>query len=172
MYPAYSLEKVIENFWKRVTKTESCWLFNQTKKTKYGAVHFSGDSFGAHQFSWKLHFGAIPQGFFVCHKCDVKNCVKPDHLFLGTPKDNIQDCMAKGRFKPPPRNPNNRGERTWLAKLTEQQVREIYLTCVNAKRRSGLRKAAAEKHGVDMATIYDICARRTWRHVTFSSIPA
>lgn len=51
----------------------------------------------AHRFSWELHNGVIPEGKIIMHSCDVKSCVNPDHLSIGTKKENTQDMMRKGR---------------------------------------------------------------------------
>lgn len=90
------------NFWSKVNKTESCWLWTGAiKTTGYGV--FSHPHAGryrlisAHRLSWILSNGCIPDRLHVLHKCDVKNCVNPSHLFLGTEADNHQDKAAKGR---------------------------------------------------------------------------
>ena len=74
----------------------------------------------AHRFSWEVYYGEIPKGKLVCHKCDVRSCVNPDHLFIGTHKDNMEDCARKGRNYLQ-RNPY----KTNLRKLNEDQIHEI-----------------------------------------------
>lgn len=78
-----------------------CWLWSGAKyKNGYGHVKLprSRKTTGAHRRSWMEFYGPIPEGMYVCHKCDVRLCINPDHLFLGTAKDNLQDCSAKGRI--------------------------------------------------------------------------
>ncbi len=88
-----------ERFWHRVQKTEHCWLWTGTKLSLgYGILSVAGKSVRAHRFSYEMHRGSTT-GKMVCHKCDTPLCVNPDHLFLGTAKDNTADMHAKGRFK-------------------------------------------------------------------------
>lgn len=79
-----------------------CWLWTGTLKKPvrglgYGHFRVSGKTKVAHRVSWEIFRGPIPDGLCVCHKCDVSICVNPDHLFLGTRLDNIEDMVAKGR---------------------------------------------------------------------------
>lgn len=78
---------------------DECWGWRGTKDNDgYGSMGAFGVQTHAHRYSWLINFGAIPPGMFVCHKCDNPECTNPNHLFLGTPKDNIHDAMRKGRF--------------------------------------------------------------------------
>jgi hypothetical protein len=96
------LKALLDRFWSKVQKTETCWLWTASKRHKgYGAFCYERNGIKvqgrAHRFSWELHFGEIPEGLFVLHRCDNPACVRPDHLFLGTNQDNVDDMMAKGR---------------------------------------------------------------------------
>lgn len=84
-------------FWSRVSKTESCWLWNGANDGRYGFIRYQGKQLRSHQFSWILHHGILPTGAQVLHKCDVTNCVNPAHLFLGDHVANMRDKAAKGR---------------------------------------------------------------------------
>ena len=75
------------------------WWGGVDKGTGYGYVYQHGHKTTASRFVWEECFGVIPDGLFVLHRCDNPPCVNPDHLFLGTPKDNTQDMVAKGRDK-------------------------------------------------------------------------
>jgi len=92
-----------------------CWLWTGSTKTgTYGAFSVKNFPRFAHRVSWELHRGDIPEGMFVCHSCDTPACVNPDHLFLGTHRDNMKDMRRKSRFPHGEQHPNS--------KLTEDQV--------------------------------------------------
>lgn len=89
-----------ERFWRFVNKTDGCWLWTGALRTTgYGVINLGRPAGieSAHRVSWVIHYGKIPTGYFVCHTCDVRPCVRPDHLFLGTSRDNIYDMIRKGR---------------------------------------------------------------------------
>jgi HNH endonuclease len=109
---------------------------------------------GAHRVAWTETFGPIPEGMCVCHKCDNRACVNPEHLFLGTPADNVRDMVQKNRH----RGPTSEGSRH--AKLTADHVREIR----NLVRTRSM-PSLAEQFKVSHATVCDIVYRRTWKSV-------
>lgn len=90
---------VESRFWSKVQKTDDCWLWRATRFPKgYGQIKIKGRRRLAHRVAWELTNGPIPDGLQVCHHCDNPPCVRPDHLFLGTQSDNIQDAVSKGRM--------------------------------------------------------------------------
>jgi hypothetical protein len=110
----------------------------------------------AHRASWVFFRGEVPAGMKVLHRCDVRNCVNPDHLFLGTQAENVADMIAKGRQKfAEPRY----GERNPIARLTAKQVSEIreeYARCKTPM------SALASRYGVATMTICRAINRKTW----------
>ena len=87
-----------ERLFQRVDKSGECWLWTGGKTYDgYGMMKVDGRQTYVHRFSYQLHKGEIPEGMFVCHSCDVPNCVNPDHLWLGSPADNTADMFKKGR---------------------------------------------------------------------------
>ena len=124
----------------------------------YGAFALCGRGtrITAHRASWIIHFGYIPDGMNVCHRCDVRNCVNPDHLFLGTQSDNLKDAFAKGRMKVP--KPDNRGERCGSSKLTPKDAMAI-------RSDNRLNRIVAKDYGVTEYSVSAIKRRKHWGHI-------
>jgi len=101
---------------------DRCHLF--TGRRDLGGYGLLGGE-KAHRIAYELHKGPIPSGMYVCHRCDVRACCNPDHLFLGTPKENVQDMMAKGRNKTGPSTP--RATRDQIRRMAQNgaTLREI-----------------------------------------------
>lgn len=90
-----------ERFWEKVERSEGCWLWKggTTGRTGYGRIMVrTGNQALAHRVAWEFTNGPIPNGLECLHRCDVPACVRPDHLFLGTHEENMQDASRKGRF--------------------------------------------------------------------------
>lgn len=105
---------------KYVVEPSGCWQWTGAATTLgYGKLCYRGRQCLAHRLSYEHHVGPIPTGMLVLHSCDVPGCVNLAHLFLGTPRDNMQDMARKGRQVGP------RGERHRSAKLTEEDVRTM-----------------------------------------------
>lgn len=153
-----------ELFWKRVEKTDGCWLWRGRVHRGYG--YFTWDDASAkknltrraHRVAWELAHGPIEKGLCVCHRCDVPACVNPAHLFLGTVRENLADMVAKGRSRGlSPKD--RRGESHPNAKLTAAKVEEIH-----ALRAKGLTyREIGERIGVSGACASDVCQGRSWK---------
>lgn len=94
-------KNIEDRFWKKVEvkSVRECWLWTANTNGKYGILKAGTGRANtyAHRLSWELKNGKIPRGMLICHHCDNPICVNPDHLFLGTAKDNVQDMIRKGR---------------------------------------------------------------------------
>ncbi|HLO78162.1 MAG TPA: HNH endonuclease [Magnetospirillum sp.] len=130
----------------------TCWYWSAYCDAKgYGRVRHNGEMLTAHRFSYEVHHGPIPEGMQVCHSCDVRSCVNPAHLFLGTQLDNIQDMVAKGR--------HSKGETHAHSKLTSEQV-----SAIRAKRLAGQQiKSIAEDYGIHNSQVSKICTGKQRR---------
>ncbi len=160
-WPANKVRVMLEKrFWDKVSKksTEECWLWTAGKSANgYGKFWISPDlgEISAHRKSYELAFGPIPRGKFICHKCDVRHCVNPDHLFAGSPLENQQDMIAKGRGK------KAKGKDLPQSKLTEENI----LTIKNRLFMGENCRAIAKDFGVHRITIHDIKTGKHWAWV-------
>lgn len=119
----------------------------------YGQISVDNRVVKAHRYSWELANGTIPPGMCVCHHCDVRACVNPDHLFIGTKADNNADMAAKNRA----RGGGPKGSRHGMAKLTEASALEIFGA-------TGTQQAIGERYGVSHTTVGRIKNGRKWMH--------
>lgn len=155
-----------ERFWEKITKgnPNECWLWTgATDSAGYGQIQRGARGEGrirAHRLSYELHHGQISEDAEVCHSCDNPACVNPSHLWLGTHRDNMQDCKSKGRnFTNGEERP--RGDRNPATRLTEDQVRHIRELCNQCVPRHVI----AAQFGVSKSTITAIFLRVNWKHI-------
>lgn len=123
--------------------------------TGYGVFMIDGKSYNSHRISYELFVGRIPKGQFVLHKCDNRQCIAPQHLFLGTQADNIKDMKNKKR------NSCGIGEKHGHSKLTIIQVKEIKKLIQLGHKQTTI----AKKFNISTQTIADIKAKRSWSYV-------
>jgi hypothetical protein len=153
---------LLQRFLDKVVLDENtgCWEWCASKDRGYGQLKAAGKILKAHRVAYELFIGKIPEGMFVCHTCDNPGCVNPAHLFVGTHQDNMDDMRRKGRRKG--RGTKAKGEKHYLAKLTESQVREIRELYTPYGKYS--QSKLAEMFGVSPMTISDIINNRTWKY--------
>ena len=157
-YHASRVVGLASRFWAKVNKTALCWLWtgaNRGGKRPYGVFAIKKRQMeSAHRVSWVMHYGAIPEGLYVCHRCDNAACVNPEHLFLGTQKDNIHDMIGKDR-----QDWSGLEKGRQPRSLTLEMVREIRARAFAEKMPH--RKLAAE-YGLHRATVSKIIRGRIW----------
>lgn len=162
---------IADRFWEKVNKTEVCWLWTaHVNNHGYGEIHLkSGNSTVeyAHRISWMIHFGEIPSGMEVLHSCDNPPCIRPDHLFLGDQKRNLNDAISKGRMPILVNGSGAKGELHGMAKLTEEQVIDIrnrYISGVNQSNPSN-RRELAEEFGISPNHVWQVKKGKVWKHL-------
>ena len=165
---------VVERFSAMVNKTVGCWLWLGSRNAKgYGRFNSDGKTIVlAHRFAWEMVNGNVPDDLCVLHRCDVPECVRPDHLFLGTRIDNNADMVAKGRQAKgeavytggcrahPERRP--RGEGHVLSKVTVETVLRIRKAIANGETKTAVSRWA----GISRVQVRRIAVRQSWAHVT------
>jgi hypothetical protein len=153
--------ETMQRFWSKVDKAGAggCWLWTANRfENGYGmystrTTKTMCKTWKAHRLAWTLVHGPVPEGMSVLHRCDVKRCANPSHLFLGTTADNMADKVAKGR--------QARGERHGRAKVTVRDVPYI-----RGLRAIGFTYSELGKmYGLNQSTIGGIINRRIWKEV-------
>jgi len=152
----YKRKSLSQRFWEKVDRQtkDKCWNWLGATNWGYGVFGSRKNLIEhAHRTSWKLHFGEIPEGLLVCHKCDNRLCVNPSHLFLGTQEDNMKDMVRKNR--------SAKGENHSQAKLNRKQVkmiRELYKKQVS-------QAELAARFNIDSSHVSNIVNYKLWKHI-------
>ncbi len=149
-------ETIAELFYRHVPKVEADNCINWrggTDKNGYGSVRFKGKLVKAHRVAYEMANRAIPDGLEVCHRCDNPACCNPRHLFVGTQKDNMKDCVDKGR--------RPRGSNSKRSKLTEKDVADIRIAIRNRE----TQRSIATRYGVCQSAISLINSKVNWGHL-------
>ncbi len=167
-YESVRIQRASQRLWSRVNKNGPmpshrpelgpCWIWTGSRTGRgYGHVGIDCVVSYTHRLAYELTYGPIPEDEWVMHLCDNPPCCRPDHLKAGTQRENIQDCIAKGRaFKP-----GAHGEANGNAKLSQHNVEEIRDLMTNGARAVDLARA----YGVTGETISGITSGRTWSHL-------
>ena len=148
-------EKVKKRMKKNIKIKGDCWEWIVLTKIGYGSTRFRSKPFLAHRMSWIVFKGYIPNRMCVLHKCDNRGCVNPDHLFLGSQKDNIEDMFSKGRK-------DHKNEKHPGCKLDKDKILQIR----NLLSKDLVQEKIAKIFGVGQNTISAIKTGKRWSHIT------
>lgn len=161
--------EILERYWPKIdlSDLDGCWPWMAGRlHWGHGAFTINAKMERAHRVMWVLHYGEIPQGLCVCHQCDNPPCCNPNHLFLGTHRENMADRNAKGRTASGDRSGSalhpevHQGERHWKTRLKEVDIREI-----RALRGQIRQIDLASRFGVDQGQISAIQLGKAWKHI-------
>ena len=140
---------------------DSCWIWkSEGVSGKYGQITYDNKKWKANRLSWTIFVGPIPEGKIVCHTCDVRSCINPKHLFIGTYQDNMDDMKSKGRDRRIGAT-EKIGSKHKDAKLTEAKVLEIRRLKSIGVSSSKL----SHRFGVSVNQINVIVRRKNWKHI-------
>lgn len=144
-----------ERFMAKVERGPECWQWCASAfKDGYGQFKVYTKNMKAHRVSWEIHRGSIPDGMLVCHHCDNRMCVRPGHLFLGSPASNSGDMVQKGR--------QARGDKNGNAKLSWDDVRDMRSRYSYRGRNGETTSALASEFGVTHALVSRIVRGLSW----------
>ena len=137
-----------------IDEETGCWIWQRAKARGYGRLQINNKHVYAHRLMYENHVGPLGNGMSVCHACDTPACVNPEHLWLGTQKENIRDCVSKGRM---PRH----GELSNRGFLTEDNVRAIREHVKGGRTQASV----AIEYGVTNSHVSKIVRRVKWPHI-------
>jgi len=151
-----SRERIIQRLlWYTEVQPNGCWHWTRVQTgCGYAQIGIDGKLISVHRLSYELFVGPIPDGMVVCHKCDVRHCICPDHLWIGTYQDNTDDMMKKGRCAVI-------GSNCKKSKLTDEKVIQI-----RKLKQSGISHSKiASLYGIHFTTVSDIVRGKIWKHL-------
>ena len=138
-------------FWSKVLLGSGCWEWQGSFRNSYGQIRWENGKFlYAHRLSWILNNGPIPKGLLVLHRCDNRKCVRPDHLFLGTHQENMDDMIAKDR------QAKSDGQGQPIT-LTEDQVMEIRVM----RQQGAVYREITKKFGISLKAAREAALKKT-----------
>jgi len=151
-------------FWKRVLKSDGCWTYTGARLRKKNGDYTYG-SFGvrkrrvlAHRFAYAITYGSPDPALKVCHQCDNPICVRPDHLFIGTQRDNLRDMRQKGRGYINAYPPGEKHPKAKIGIADVHVIRRDFAAGVSVYR-------LAARYGIHYSTIHDVATGKTWKSV-------